>query len=225
MTTSKPSLVILDLDDTLYNYPKANQAGMNQAADLLTSRLGISNDVWLPVFNEARSEVKVRLGNTASAHSRLLYFKTMLEKLGVGGHLDLALQLENNFWQAFIRGMEPTNGSFEFLEACRSIGVPVVVMTDLTLQIQLRKLIYLNLLTYLHAVITSEEVGEDKPSTRFIEYAQGALSLDTRNVWVIGDDNSKDGLLAQACGAEFFHVSGSQSGLESFKAITKRLGE
>lgn len=217
--------MILDLDDTLYNYPKANQAGMNQAADLLTSRLGISNDVWLPVFNEARSEVKVRLGNTASAHSRLLYFKTMLEKLGVGGHLDLALQLENNFWQAFIRGMEPTNGSFEFLEACRSIGVPVVVMTDLTLQIQLRKLIYLNLVTFLHAVIASEEVGEDKPSTRFIEYAQSALRLDVSNVWVIGDDLSKDGLLAESCSGEFFQVSGSQPGLASFKIITKRLIE
>ena len=223
LTTPTPSLVILDLDDTLYNYPVANKAGMDQAAAVLGSQLGISKEDWLPIFYEARSEVKGRLGRAASAHSRLLYFKTMLEKLGVGGHLDLALQLENNFWQAFIRAMEPTTGSFEFLEACRSVGVPVVVMTDLTLQIQLRKLIYLNLVTYLHAVIASEEVGEDKPSMRFIEYAQNELSLDVRNVWVIGDDQSKDGLLADACGGEFFHVSGSRSGLESFKTITTRL--
>jgi putative hydrolase of the HAD superfamily len=149
----------------------------------------------------------------------------MLEKLGVGGHLDLALQLENNYWQAFIRGMEPTTGSFEFLEACRSIGVPVVVMTDLTLQIQFKKLIYLNLVTYLHAVIASEEVGADKPSPRFITYAQKSLGLDLSEVWVIGDDPSKDGLLAEACHGEFFLVSASQSGRESFKSISKRLVE
>lgn len=225
MTTLVPTLVILDLDDTLYNYPRANQAGMDQAATLLANQLGIKREEWLPIFQEARDDVKRRLGNSASSHSRLLYFKSTLEKLGVGGHFDLALQLENNFWQAFIRAMEPTLGSFEFLEACRSQGVPVVVMTDLTLQIQLKKLIYLNLVTYLHAVITSEEIGGDKPSPNFLRYAQESLCLDLGNVWVIGDDISKDGRLAKECGGQFFHVSGSEKSLESFKNMTRRLAE
>lgn len=223
MTIVNPSLVILDLDDTLYNYPRANQAGMDRTGAVMASQLGISKEDWHPIFLEARAEVKERLGGTASAHSRLLYFKTMLQKLGVGGHIDLALQLENNYWQAFIRAMEPTTGSFQFLEACRAIGVPVVVMTDLTLQIQFKKLIYLNLVTYLHAVIASEEVGADKPNPRFITYAQNSLGLNLSKVWVIGDDPSKDGLLAEACHGEFFHVSGSQICRESFRSISKRL--
>lgn len=218
-----PSLIILDLDDTLYDYQKANRAGMEQAASLLKNQLGLASKEWLPLFQEARSEVKERLGETASSHSRLLYFKTLLEKLGVGGQLDLALQLENNFWQSFIRAMSPAHGSIEFLEVCRALGIPAVVMTDLTLQVQIRKLIYLNFLTLIHALITSEETGEDKPSVRFLHYAEKTLGLDTSDVWVIGDDELKDGGLADIARGTFYHVNATMGSRQNFPLLTKKL--
>ncbi len=223
MRFSTPSLIALDLDNTLYNYEVANTAGMRSAAEVLNARLGIRQQDWQKEFDWARSDVKRRLGSSASSHSRLLYFKTMLEKLGVGGHFDLFLQLENSYWQSYFRAMAPTSGAKEFLENCRAIGLPVVLMSDLTLQVQLRKVLQLGFLTFIHGAITSEEVGGDKPNQLFIDYAKRNLGLETERIWVVGDDLDKDRLFAQSIGADFFHVSASVRSSFTFEKLAKTL--
>lgn len=224
MTIKLPTMIALDLDNTLYSYPSSHRDGMAQVASVMQNQLGLSRGAWLPAFESARTQVKERLGETASSHSRLLYFKAMLENLGIGSYLDLALQLESNYWQTFIRSMTLADGSLEFLELCRAKGIPVVVMTDLTLQVQLRKIVYLNLLTLIHAVVTSEEVGQDKPSTYFMKYARETLKVDTREAWVIGDDNLRDGGLAEASGSKFFHVSASERSKHNFTQLSRQIG-
>lgn len=223
MTIKLPTMIALDLDNTLYSYPSSHRDGMAQVASVMQNQLGLSLGAWLPAFESARTQVKERLGETASSHSRLLYFKAMLENLGIGSYLDLALQLESNYWQTFIRSMTHADGIFEFLELCRAKGIPVVVMTDLTLQVQLRKIIYLNLLTLIHAVVTSEETGVGKPSAAFINYARDVLGLDTSEVWVIGDDILKDGGLAVGPGSKFFHLSASDKSSHTFHKLTTTL--
>ncbi len=220
MKFEKPSLIALDLDGTIYDFSTAQAEAMKQAAEILSSRLGIRQKDWQADFDWARGDVKQRLGQTASSHSRLLYFKTMLEKLGVGGHFDLALQLETSYWNGFLRAMEPAVGAREFLEHCRFLGLPVVLMTDLTLQIQLRKVIQLGFQTFVDGIVSSEEVGHDKPDINFLKYAQQNLDLRTDSTWVIGDDLEKDKALADSMGADFFHVSANERSEYSFKKIT-----
>ncbi len=225
MKLKSPTLIALDMDNTLYEYQHAHEAGMNQVADALFSRLGIRRGDWEEHFNWSRDDVKRRLGNNASSHSRLLYFKSMLERLGVGGHFDLALQLENTYWQFFLRAMQPAPGAKEFLEVCRANGLPVVLITDLTLQIQLRKILQLNLLNFIHSVIASEEVGGDKPNPSFMNYARENLGLVTSDTWVVGDDLAKDKLFAQAIQAEFFHVSADGESKYSFGHLVRFLSK
>ena len=223
MRTETPTLVAIDLDNTLYSYDVANSAGMDHVAAMLHARLGINKSMWQTEFNWARLDVKSRLGDVASSHSRLLYFKSMLEKLGVGGHFDLALQLENTYWQNFLRAMSPSPGVKQFMEKCRAIGLPVVIVSDLTLQVQLRKLLHLELQTFIHAVVTSEEVGGDKPNPLFLKYLESNLGMDTERTWVIGDDLNKDRPLAKALGAKFYHVAANTGSKCSFAKLTKLL--
>lgn len=218
-----PSMIALDLDDTLYNYPRADSAGLIEAGKVLKSRLGIEYKDWQIEYDWAKHDVKQRIGNSGSGHSRLLYFKTMLELLGVGGHFDLILQLENAYWQSFLRAISPALDSKEFLEVCRARGLPVVIMSDLTLGIQLRKILQLGFLTFIHAVVTSEELGADKPNSGFLKYASDNLGLDTSQVWVVGDDRIKDRGLAEAVGADFFHVSASGKSDFNFRQLISYL--
>jgi len=224
MNPPLPSLVIVDLDEPLYHFREAHEAGIAEVSRTIEARLGLSETLWLRHYHSARLATKRRLGSTASSHSRLIYFKAMLEQLGVGGHFDLALQLEHVYWQNFLRAMRETAGSKEFFFKCRELGIPVVVMTDLTLQIQLKKIIQLGLLHYFHAVITSEEVGADKPNTAFMDYARDELELNTSRVWLIGDDLSKDHKLAEKIGATFFHVNSENTSKSSFSRLLRVLG-
>ena len=51
-----------------------------------------------------------------------------------------------------------------FISAARNKGILTAVITDLTSQIQFRKLIYFGLDDEFDFVVTSEEVGKDKPA-------------------------------------------------------------
>lgn len=215
--------ILLDLDDCLYDYSTAHSAGMSASMEQLSMRLGIESDALNNQFLKSRTEVKSFLGKTASSHSRLLYFKRTLEAMGLGSRADMALELETSYWGAFIRNMSPSEGSVEFLEVARELGVPVFIVTDMTLQVQIRKLMTLEVLPYLSGILSSEEVGADKPSGGFADQLVARFEADLDQAWVVGDDREKDGLLAESLGARFLEVPAVRSRGKFFKSITREL--
>jgi FMN phosphatase YigB (HAD superfamily) len=51
----------------------------------------------------------------------------------------------------------------DFIVQLKSDGIITANITDLTAQIQFRKMVYLGLDEYFDYVVTSEEAGKDKP--------------------------------------------------------------
>ena len=80
--TEKPIAVLFDLDNTLYAYKPANEAGMLAVRAKAFKKTGVGSDEFDAAFLKARSDTKKQLGKTASAHSRLLYFQRTQEELG-----------------------------------------------------------------------------------------------------------------------------------------------
>ena len=72
-----PSAILLDTDNTLYEYDPANKAALNATYKKLNHKFGISKKDFTIYYGKARDDVKLRLGSTASSHSRLLYFQRM----------------------------------------------------------------------------------------------------------------------------------------------------
>lgn len=220
----KPDFVGLDIDNTMYSYQPCHEAASIAVTEQAASRLGISKKQWTDLVSTSREQVKATLGSVAASHSRLLYFKLALEKLGLGSHLELALQLETTYWGKFVRAINPAEGLLDFLETTREFGIPVVVMTDLTTGIQIRKLHHLGCLEFISGLVTSEEVGGDKPNPGFIIYSESNLGTTQGHWWIIGDDSSRDGSLANSTpNAEFVNVGPSNARKQTFPDITKRI--
>lgn len=191
---TRPITVLFDTDNTLYDYGPANHIA-NQAAERKAGNLlGISSDIYKAAFKQARQDVKVRLGHTASSHNRLLYFQRMLEILGFKAQLLIALDLEQTFWRTFLVNAPLFPGVVEFLQLLRRQNVPIAIVTDLTAHVQLRKLTHFRLEETFDAVVTSEEVGADKPDKRNFELVLDKLKVNTNDgqVWMIGDSPSAD---------------------------------
>lgn len=187
-----PRAVILDLDDTLYAYFPGYKAGMDAVRKKLLAEYGIGQKQFSACFSQAREEVKRRLGQTASAHSRLLYFLRMLELLGFSAQPLLALDLEQSFWRNFLKAVELFPGVLDLLQFLKASGVTVAIVTDLTAQIQLRKLVYLELDAFVDCIVTSEEAGTDKPGLVPFSLAVEKLAVPPQDIWVIGDDEQAD---------------------------------
>lgn len=189
---SKPDAVIFDTDNTLYEYDPAHQKAMFAVNEKANKLLGIAPENFSKAYMEARDQVKKNLGNTASSHSRLLYFQRTLEILGLKTQLLMTLDLEQTYWRIFLGASKIFPGIQDFIQDLRAAGVRTAIVTDLTAQIQFRKIIYFGLDNYFDYVVTSEEAGADKPSKAPFEIALNKLQVTPEKCWMIGDSAVAD---------------------------------
>ena len=85
-----PDAFLFDTDNTLYAYDPAHAAAQKAVREKVVTKFAISPEDFDKAFKEARRQVKIRLKNTASSHSRLLYLQRMLEIMGLGSQVLLA---------------------------------------------------------------------------------------------------------------------------------------
>jgi FMN phosphatase YigB (HAD superfamily) len=186
----RPDLVVVDLDGTLYEYEVCHAAGMEALYELVGPQLGMSKADFESRFDQSRVRVKARLGNTASSHSRLIYLEQLMIDYKLGFRPKLLLQGAQMYWSTFLSRMIIRPGVEEFLLTCRQLGIRVTVVTDLTSEIQLRKIVRLGLETYVDYFITSEFVGSDKETMAGFELLKGLQDNQvTSHNWYIGDSD------------------------------------
>jgi HAD superfamily hydrolase (TIGR01549 family) len=190
--TRLPDAFLFDTDNTLYPYEPAHAAAQSAIREKVTQTLSISEDEFDKAFAQARSEVKSRLKHTASSHSRLLYLQRMLEIMGLGSQVLLALDFEQTYWRTFLRHATLFDEVKELLDDIRLLGIPTAIVTDLTAQIQFRKVVYFGLDHCFDYIVTSEEAGFDKPHEAPFQIALEKMRPKGNCIWMIGDDPVND---------------------------------
>jgi len=190
--TALPDAFLFDTDNTLYPYEPAHAAAQKAVREKVISTLSIAPEEFDRAFGAARQNVKTRLKNTAASHNRLIYLQSMLELLGLGSQVLLALDFEQTYWRTFLSNAVLFDGVKELLDDIRLAGIPTAIVTDLTAQIQFRKVVYFGLDRYFDYIVTSEEAGFDKPHAAPFEIAIEKMRPKGRRVWMIGDSPEND---------------------------------
>jgi HAD superfamily hydrolase (TIGR01549 family) len=187
-----PDAILFDTDNTLYSYAPAHAAAQKAVRDKVTRTFSIEPEAFDKAFNEARSQVKSRLKHTAASHSRLLYLQRMLEIFGLGSQVLLALDFEQTYWRTFLSNAVLFDEVKEVLDDLRLLGIPTAIITDLTAQIQFRKVVYFGLDHYFDYIVTSEEAGFDKPHEAPFQIALEKMRPKGGCIWMIGDNPVND---------------------------------
>jgi putative hydrolase of the HAD superfamily len=190
--TRLPDAVLFDTDNTLYPYDPAHIAAQEAVKRKVMSTFSISAADFDSAFSEARTQIKTRLGQTASSHSRLLYLQRMLEIMGLGSQVLLALDFEQTYWRTFLANADLFDDVKELLDDLRLLGIPTAIVTDLTAQIQFRKVVYFGLDHYFNFIVTSEEAGFDKPHAAPFQIALKKMQPKGDCIWMIGDNPVND---------------------------------
>lgn len=191
-----PNAILFDTDNTLYHYDPAHKAAMHAVRDKAAKMFGIAPTIFDQAFSQARKQVKNRLKHTAASHSRLLYMQTMLENIGLGSQVMLALDLEQTYWRTFLSSALLFDDVRELLDDLRLLGISTAIVTDLTAQIQFRKVVYFGLDNLFDYIVTSEEAGFDKPHEAPFQIALEKMRPQGDCIWMIGDNPVND-----ICGA------------------------
>jgi len=187
-----PDAVLFDTDNTLYPYDPAHIAAQQAVREKVMKTFSISAKDFDAAFSQARKQIKIRLGETASSHSRLLYLQRMLEIMGLGSQVLLALDFEQTYWRTFLANANLFDDVKELLDDLRLLGIPTAIVTDLTAQIQFRKVVYFGLDNYFNYIVTSEEAGFDKPHEAPFRIALEKMQPKGGCIWMIGDNPIND---------------------------------
>ena len=80
----------------------------------------------------------------------------------------------------------------------------IAIITDLTTEIQLKKIIKLGISKYVSFIITSEEIGKDKPDPEIFHYALDRLNCKPKEAIMVGDDIRRDIISAKRLGIKVY---------------------
>ncbi len=196
--------LLIDLDNTLYSYEECHQAGLSSSLKQFQKHHpDISKELFLTEYSLIKSDLKIKLPKVASSHHRLFYFQSILEKFQVW-QPTLCLELYHSYWNSFLDTMELFDEALSFLKCVRAKNIPIVIVTDLVAQIQYEKIIRLGIEQYVDFIVTSEEVGIEKPSKEIFNAALNKIKCKACDVIMVGDNFDKDITGANDLGIQAF---------------------
>jgi len=225
--------ILLDLDNTLYDYHSANAAALDAVFPEMSKMTGMDRSQLETLFKLSRAEHYRTLPLLASSHSRILQFQGIFERLGQFDFKNI-LHIERLYWETFYAAMQVDEEAKAFLEAT---PLPVCIVTDFTSKIQYEKILHLGLDGCIDAIISSEEAGVEKPHSFIFTAGARKLGLALTDCVMIGDSLDKDivGAMAAGCDAVYFtdrtapevtdRAKRATAGLQGRLLVTKTFSE
>ena len=195
--------VLFDLDNTLYPYAPCNEAGKRAALDALRERgYELDREAFDDLYATGRREAKRETGTTAASHDRHIYFKRGLDRRVGEPDVASALAAGDAYWNGYLGAMSLCDGVETVFDALATAGTDVAVVTNLTTRVQLRKLVRLGLDDRIDLLVTSEEVGREKPSALPFTTALAELDCRPSEALAVGDNPATDIAGANAVGID-----------------------
>lgn len=187
-------VIFFDLDNTLYDYDKSHEAGLRRAYNNCWKESFPSDtfDLFNELYDDARIWVKKYHHDSATAHSRALYFQKLVEKKNNGFDVKLISNLIICYWNGALENMIPYEGVKDVLTKLKNLGYRLGIITNMEASIQYRKLVQLELTTQFDNIITSEEVGHEKPHPLIYSHSLNIFNIDPKYTWMVGDSFKND---------------------------------
>ena len=95
-------LIILDMDNTIYNYDFANQASVNDIMTYLTNTFDMTHDFLLKAYQNSKKYINNKFSKTAIAHDKSLQLKDFVDKLNITNKISIINNLNEIYHCSFI---------------------------------------------------------------------------------------------------------------------------
>jgi putative hydrolase of the HAD superfamily len=185
-------VVLFDLDNTLYDYDKVHKIALAAVYKTLKSQIKMSKKKFERLYKISKEEIHKELSGTASAHNRILYFQRLIEKTHKTVNPQVTLKLYDSYWNTLIRHMALSKGVLTTLRELKKRNFMIGIVSDMTTQIQLRKIKKLKITNYIDYLVTSEEAGSEKPHAIMFLLALNKFDVKPEEAVMVGDNSIND---------------------------------
>ncbi|MBR0055733.1 MAG: HAD family hydrolase [Kiritimatiellae bacterium] len=197
-SSSAIGCAIFDLDGTLYPTDAVYESSMLALCLEAERLLGIPRAEMRAEMERAGRAQWEADHRTAGYHSRLVRCQLILE--GRGLPLRHAVALNATYWDAYMAAIRPFPDAAATLSALKARGIRVGLGTNMTSDMQYRKLETLGLIDYFDFIVTSEEAGIEKPDPAFFAACVAKARCPASRCLFVGDDPARDAAGAIAAG-------------------------
>lgn len=185
--------ILFDLDNTIYCYDSAHEIALGKVYKSFQSVcVGLNEENFRIEYRKKRNIVTAKHLGGPATRSRYLAFCKIFEELSLPAPYLIAMQAEEKYWSELIAAISPFDLVVMLLKEAKKSGSKVCIVTDMQSVIQVRKLQKLNLIDYIDHIVTSEEVGVEKPHPEMFRLALKKLSLKPSECIMLGDCKDKD---------------------------------
>lgn len=180
--------VIFDFDNTLYNYDMCNCKALEKVFEYLKTYLS-DKDLILKEYNKINKSIK-NSNTYSNKFNKSIYFKKLFENLNIDlVHLDLTLKV---YEQEFILNLKLFDGINELLEDLVKHKIKIILASNNVFTQQYNKLKELEIINFFDLIVTSDEVGNEKPNEQFYINLIHKSGLHPENIIMIGDNYEHD---------------------------------
>lgn len=192
------NLILIDADDTLFDYPKAELQALHRTFDFYNVNKDwefdnkiLTNEELISTYKVINHELWADLekGQVTTEEVKVLRFKRLFEHF----NLDIdGVECSKTYLYQLSQGRFLLDGAVEICKYLHSKAT-VVVVTNGFKEVQYSRIQESELKDYIDAIIISEEVGVSKPDPKIFEAALLRMGhRDKADVIMIGDSVTAD---------------------------------
>ena len=198
----QPRAVLFDLDDTIFDHTHATHCALRELQSFEPALAGWEIDALHREHSSILEELHVEVvhGRMTVDAARIERFRRLLALGDVPDAAERAAPAARCYREAYERGWQPVAGAAELLCALKAARVWVGVVTNNIVSEQRKKLDRCELGVCVDALVTSEEVGVQKPAVEIFQVALAHAKASPDEAVMIGDNWSNDIEGARAAG-------------------------
>lgn len=185
--------LFLDLDNTLYDAKYTYSYTISKLDEEWIRKGKVGN--FISLYEKARQATKLDLKDHSSNRSRILYFKKIFDDIDGKLNIDATLEIEDLYYKNYIQGIQnyvkANQANYKLLFNCLkeiSNEHKIFILTNENLRTQLFKLSAFFPTNIPIQLLTSEEVGKEKPNSDFFKKALKLSESKPSECMMIGDN-------------------------------------
>lgn len=189
-----PAAVLLDLDDTLISFEGVSGKAWDICGDdfIGRHRPGFSKEELLFAIEETKTwywgdPIRHKTGRENLIQARRDVVGRALSTLGITDQ-DVVHGLADQYSACHDGLVHLYPNTLSTLNTLRASGVRLALITNGTSQGQRAKLARFHLTDYFEHILIDQELGFGKPDVRVFQHALSLLQLNSRDVWMVGDN-------------------------------------
>jgi len=191
---SKIKAVLFDFDDTLVPTRHLYANAIDVCFAVFKDKTGhpISKEDFAEKYKKVKKETVETLGTVASSHNRAIYFQKLIEEMKMKMDFELVYELYDAFYEYVLSSLKPYEGAVELLARIKEEGKSVVIVSDGVSLVRIQKLNQSGIGKYVDHLVSSEEVGSEKPDEKPYKAAMLKADVNETECIFIGNNSKRD---------------------------------